>query len=59
MMLVMNPGFCFYERVRAICLHDNLITVLGWMNADIPDWLAAIDPFNDVCASIRKEMGWN
>ena len=40
------------------CLHDNLVTVLGWMNDDIPQWLASIDPFDTVCADIRKEMGW-
>ncbi len=40
------------------CLHANLITVLGWMNADMPAWLAPIDPFDHVCASIRKDMGW-
>ena len=40
------------------CLHDNLIVVLGWMNADIPAWLATIDPFDAVCTSIREEMGW-
>ena len=40
------------------CLHDNLVTVLGWMNANMPDWLDKIDPFNKVCADIRKEMGW-
>jgi hypothetical protein len=40
------------------CLHDNLVTVLGWMNADIPAWLATIDPFDEVCRTIRKDMGW-
>ena len=40
------------------CLHDNLVTVLGWMNADMPKWLAPIDPFDSVCADIRREMGW-
>lgn len=55
MMLVMNPGFYLYYLT---CLHDNLITVLGWMNADMPAWLASIDPFNQVCSDIRKEMGW-
>jgi hypothetical protein len=39
-------------------LHDNLVKVLSWMNADIASWLASIDPFEDVCKSIRKEMGW-
>ena len=40
------------------CLHDNLVTVLGWMNADMPAWLESIDPFNQVSSDIRKEMGW-
>ena len=40
------------------CIHDNLVTVLGWMNPYMPDWLAKIDPFDIVCAEIRKEMGW-
>ena len=40
------------------CLHDNLVTVLGWMNEDIQQWLKPIDPFDKVCADIRKEMGW-
>lgn len=40
------------------CIHDNLVTVLGWMNPDMPNWLATIDPFNKVCAYIREEMGW-
>ena len=40
------------------CLHDNLIIVLGWMNADMPAWLESIDPFNQVCSDIRNEMGW-
>ena len=40
------------------CLHDNLVTVLGWMNADMPKWLASIDPFDTTCEDIRKEMEW-
>ena len=40
------------------CLHDNLVTVLRWMNEEMPKWLAPIDPFDKVCAEIRKEMGW-
>jgi len=40
------------------CLHDNLETVLGWMDTNIQQWLKPIDPFDDVCADIRKEMGW-
>lgn len=47
-----------WDLFYVTCLHDNLITVLGWMNADMPEWLATIDPFDEVCASIRKDMGW-
>ena len=39
-------------------LHDNLVTVLGWMSANMPHWLSPIDPFDAACADIRKEMGW-
>ena len=47
-----------WDLFYVTCLHDNLITVLGWMNADVPAWLATIDPFDQVCADIRTEMGW-
>ena len=39
-------------------LHYDLIKVLGWMNADVPDWLSTVDHFNAICADIRREMGW-
>ena len=39
-------------------LHQDLVKVLGWINADIASWLKTIDPFDDVCCSIRKQMGW-
>ena len=47
-----------WDLFYVTCLHDNLRTVLGWMNADMPEWLAKIDPFDIVSADIRKEMGW-
>ena len=47
-----------WDLYYVTCLHDNLRTVLGWMNADMPDWLEKIDPFDTICADIRKEMGW-
>lgn len=40
-------------------LHDNLIDVLGWMNAEMPEWLSTIDQFDKVSESIRLEMGWD
>ena len=47
-----------WDLYYVTCLHDNLVTVLGWMNTDMPNWLSAIDPFDAACAEIRKEMGW-
>ena len=39
-------------------LHDELIKVLGWVNKDMPAWLATIDTFDSVKKSICCEMGW-
>ena len=47
-----------WDLYYVACLHDNLVTVLGWMNTDIPNWLSSIDPFDAACADIRQEMGW-
>lgn len=39
-------------------LHNSIVQVLGWINADMPAWLATIDNFDAVANSIRNEMGW-
>ena len=35
-------------------LHNRLVMVLGWMNADIPAWLNEVDRFSDVVDEIRN-----
>jgi hypothetical protein len=39
-------------------IHREMVVVMGWMNKDVPGWLQLIDRFDTVCASIRKNMGW-
>lgn len=39
-------------------LHDELVQVLGWINKDMPAWLANVDHFDEVKAEICAEMGW-
>lgn len=39
-------------------LHNDLVQMLGWINKDMPAWLATIDHFDEVRAEICKEMGW-
>ena len=64
-MLVMNPGFFMAMNELDILTSafsarrmSKYVTYNGWMNVDIQQWLRTIDPYNDVCADIRKEMGW-
>lgn len=53
-----NESICWnISHVRDI--HEEIITVLGWINKDIPLWLSQIDRFNTVSTEICNEMGWN
>lgn len=52
-----NESICWnLDRVEEI--HKEMVTVLGWMNKDIPGWLDQIDRFNSVCSDIRKSLNW-
>jgi len=35
-------------------VHGKLVQVLGWMNADMPAWLAQVDRFEKVCEDIEN-----
>jgi len=37
-------------------IHTDLITILGWINKDMPSWLTKIDHFDFTLLSIRKEL---
>ncbi len=37
-------------------IHDELITLLGWMDKELPGWLALSDRFHDVSETIRERL---
>ena len=37
-----------------IDLHNRLVMVLGWTNADMPSWLDEVDHFSKVVDEIRN-----
>lgn len=52
-----NESVCWnLHRVEEI--HKEMITVMGWMNKDVPGWLSQVDRFNAVCCQIRNTMNW-
>lgn len=51
-----NESICWnLDRVEEI--HREMVTVMGWMNKDIPEWLYRIDRFDAVCRQIRETIG--
>ncbi|MDE6354917.1 MAG: hypothetical protein K2L56_07690 [Prevotella sp.] len=52
-----NESIC-WNLCRVEEIHQELITVMGWMNKDIPGWLQQTDRFHAVCHQIRKTMKW-
>jgi hypothetical protein len=42
------------ERLRQI--HVEMLTVMMWINKDIPAWLAPFDRFDSVCNSIEQRL---
>ncbi len=39
-------------------IHREMITVMAWVNRDIPAWIESFDRFEAVAGSIEKRMGW-
>ena len=52
-----NESIC-WNLNHVISLHNELITVLGWMNKDVPSWLLIYDRVPRVIDEIRKAMNW-
>ncbi|MDE6409860.1 MAG: hypothetical protein K2K81_06420 [Muribaculaceae bacterium] len=51
-----NEAICWnINHVRAI--HTELIQILGWINKDLPLWIAQSDRFPEVCNEINKSLG--
>ena len=52
-----NESICWnINKVKDI--HHDIITVIGWMNKDVPEWLKLTDRFDEVCNEICKTMEW-
>ncbi|WP_289067288.1 hypothetical protein [uncultured Alistipes sp.] len=39
-------------------IHQDILEVLGWINKEIPGWLAEFDTVNDVLKQISEKLGW-
>jgi hypothetical protein len=39
-------------------IHREMMTVMTWINRDIPAWIESFDRFEAVADSIEKRMGW-
>ncbi len=52
-----NEAICWnLQKVEQI--HSEIIMVMGWINMDVPQWVAGMDRFSQVTSSIRSEMQW-
>jgi len=36
--------------------HDELVTIMGWINKDLPSWVQPIDRFNQVLADVKLRL---
>lgn len=50
-----NESIC-WNLDHVTNLHNEFITLLGWMNKDVPGWLALSDRFEDVTRCISKTL---
>jgi hypothetical protein len=50
-----NEPICWnMDRLQTI--HDELITLLGWLNKDLPAWAQQLDKFPQVIASVKAKI---
>ena len=53
-----NESICWnISRVEEI--HNQILTVIGWINKDLPKWVVSQEHFSEVCTEIRKRMNWS
>ena len=45
------------SRVEEI--HNQILTVIGWINKDLPKWVVSQEHFSEVCTKIRQCMNWS
>ena len=37
-------------------LHDEILTIMGWVNKDLPSWAGPVDRFNTVLADVQTRL---
>lgn len=52
-----NESICWSMK-RISEIHDQLYTIIGWINKDLPNWASSIDRVEDVQKVICQRMGW-
>lgn len=52
-----NEPIC-WNLSRVIEIHSEILTIIGWMNRDLPDWVQRQESFDSVCQTINSKMGW-
>ena len=52
-----NESICWSMK-RISEIHDQLYTIMGWINKDLPEWASSIDRVEDVQKVICQRMGW-
>mgnify|MGYP007133720772 CR=1 FL=1 len=52
-----NEPIC-WNLARVEEIHSSILTVIGWMNRDLPDWVRRQESFDSVCQTINSKMGW-
>jgi hypothetical protein len=52
-----NESICWnLDEVERI--HDTVITMMGWINKELPSWIIPLEPFETVKENIKKVMEW-
>ena len=52
-----NESIC-WNLDHVVGMHKEFVTLLGWINKDLPAWLNEIERFEPVCSQIKKQMNW-
>ena len=52
-----NESICWSMK-RISEIHNQLYTIMGWINKDLPDWASSIDRVESVQKIICQRMGW-
>jgi len=50
-----NEPIC-WKLSKLAEIHNEMVTVLGWINKDIPEWIAPFDRFDDVLLKVKNQL---